>query len=192
LLYYQRMTQENYTPTPNILFDKLLKELSNSELKILLVIIRQTNGWIDKKTTRRKEKDRITYSQFINKTGLSRRIISKAINSLSDRGLIKITDNSGEVLNTAPERKGRYFIYYSSLLENGTPLQNTTCALCDTNQCTLRHQHVQKVHITKETKTKETYKKERRPDYVQIKEVIDEIKLKWNPQKKSDNDFSEF
>ena len=185
------MTQENYTPTPNILFDKLLKELSNSELKILLVIIRQTNGWIDKKTTKRKEKDRITYNQFIKKTGLSRRIISKAINSLSDMGLIKITDNSGEVLNTATERKGRYFIYYSSLLESDTPL-NTTCALCDTNMCTLRHQHMQKVHITKETISKETNQKERRPDYVQIKEVIGEIKLKWNPQKKSDNDFSEF
>ena len=97
------MIRENFTQTPNVLFDHLLKELNNSELKILLVIIRQTNGWIDKKTDRRKVKDRITYNQFILKTGLSRRIISAAIKSLSQKHLIEIADYSGNILSNARE-----------------------------------------------------------------------------------------
>jgi len=110
-----QMIRENFTQTPNVLFDHLLKELNNSELKIILVIIRQTNGWIDKKTDRRKVKDRITYSQFILKTGLSRRIISAAIKSLSQKHLIEITDYSGNILSNASERKGQYRIYYSRM-----------------------------------------------------------------------------
>jgi phage replication O-like protein O len=174
------MIREQYTPTPNILFDELLRELNNSELKILLVIIRQTNGWIDKKTTKRKKKDRITHNQFIKKTGLSRRIISYAIKSLSDMRLIKITDNSGNALDCASERKGKYSIYYSSLLEN--TLQIQTCANSDTDLCKNRHQPVQKVIHNKRNYNKRKLSKERNPDYVHVKDVIEEIKTKWNPE----------
>ena len=53
------------TPVPNILFDALLPTLTESELKVLLVIIRQTYGWFDFKTKKRKQRDWISYSQFI-------------------------------------------------------------------------------------------------------------------------------
>lgn len=178
------MIRENFTQTPNILFDQLLKELSNSELKILLVIIRQTNGWIDKKTGNRKEKDRITYSQFILKAGLSRRIISGAIKSLSQMKLIEITDSSGNILNNASERKGKYRIYYSSLLE---PLQSLhilskTSANININICKKRHEHVQKVIYNKRNCIKRNISKERRADYVHIGEIIGKKKLKWHPK----------
>jgi hypothetical protein len=136
------MIRENFTPTPNIIFDKLLTELNNSELKILLVIIRQTNGWADKNTGKRKRRDRISHSQFILKTGLSRRIISNAINSLSKKKLIKITDNSENILDNASERKGQSYIYYSSLLEL-LQLVDITNAKSDTNICKKLHQPVQ-------------------------------------------------
>jgi len=77
--------QENFTKTPNVLFDKHLRELNHSEIKTLLVIIRQTIGFIDKRTNKRKVRDRITLSQFSLKTGLSTRIISKAIDGLIKR-----------------------------------------------------------------------------------------------------------
>jgi phage replication O-like protein O len=178
------MIRENFTQTPNILFDQLLKELSNSELKILLVIIRQTNGWIDKKTGKRKEKDRITYSQFILKAGLSRRIISGAIKSLSHMKLIEITDSSGNILNNASERKGLYRIYYSSLLEplQSIQLLNKTSANNDINICKKRHEHVQKVIYNKRNCIKRNVSKERRADYVHIGEIIEKKKLKWHPK----------
>lgn len=178
------MIQDNFTRTPNILFDQLLKELSNSELKILLVIIRQTNGWIDKKTGRRKEKDRITYSQFILKAGLSRRIISGTIKSLSQKKLIEITDCSGNTLNNASERKGQYRIYYSSLLESLQSLHilNKTSANNDINICKKRHEHMQKVIHNKRNYYKRNLSKEKRADYVHIGEILKEKKIKWNPK----------
>ena len=175
------MIRENFTPTPNILFDKLLSELNNSELKILLVIIRQTNGWTDKKAGKRKKRDRITHSQFIKKTRLSRRIISYAINSLSKKKLIEITDNSGNILDNASERKGQSYIYYSSLLEH-LPFLDKTSAKSDTNICKKRHQPVQKVIHNKRNYNKRNLTKESRPDFVHIKEILDEIKSKWNPE----------
>lgn len=43
-MIYQQTTQ-----VPNVLFDTHLPNITTlSEIKILLVIIRQTNGWIDK------------------------------------------------------------------------------------------------------------------------------------------------
>lgn len=174
------MIKENFTPTPNILFDQFLKELNNSEIKILLVIIRQTNGWVDKKTGKRKDRDRITYSQFIKKTGLSRRIISEAINSLSKKELIKITDNSGKILNTPDERKGQLSIYYSSLLEHVQSLHQLTSAKRNKYICNNRHEHVQNMVYNKRNYIERNKSKENESDFKTIKEILDEKRLNWN------------
>ncbi len=183
------MTRENFTPTPNILFDRLLRELSNSELKILLVIIRQTNGWINKETGNRKTRDRITHGQFVAKTGLSRRIITEAVNSLSDMGLIQITDVSGRILNQPFERKGKFYIYYSSLIDHlqSLYLLDATSAEKDINICKNRHQHAQKVIHNKRNYNKRNYNKrnkskESRADYVHIKEILEDINLKMKSE----------
>lgn len=162
------MMNNNFTRLPNILFDTLLKELNTSELKILLVIIRQTVGWS-------KERDRITYSQFIYKTGISRRIISVAINSLLKKNLIQITDTHGNALDVPKDRKGRFFIYYSPNLESVQSL--STCAKSDTNMCKKRHEHVQKMIHNKRNYNKRNNTKE--IGYTHIGEVIEVLKSKW-------------
>ena len=35
----------NYTQTPNDFFDEILKTLKEGELRVILIIIRQTLGW---------------------------------------------------------------------------------------------------------------------------------------------------
>lgn len=102
-----------HTQIPNILFDTYLPELKESELKILLVVMRQTNGWIDVKTGKRKTRDRISRNQFMQKTGLSRKIVSLAIKGLVDKRLLSITDQRGNLLHTSEDRKGKNYIYYS-------------------------------------------------------------------------------
>ncbi|MBK9715966.1 MAG: replication protein [Saprospiraceae bacterium] len=102
-----------YTQIPNKLLDTHLPNLTESELKILLVIIRQTNGWIDKHTGKRKTKDRITQSQFRIKTGLSKRIISKTLKMLSDKDLISIYDRKHNLLKNSLERRGQPVLLYS-------------------------------------------------------------------------------
>jgi len=92
------------TQIPNLILDQYLRTLNASELKILLVILRQTHGW-------RKTRDRISYSQFMEKTGYSRRVLTKAIQSLESKGLIIITGRKGNSLNSR-SRKGSW-LYFS-------------------------------------------------------------------------------
>lgn len=173
------MIRDNFTPTPNILFDKLLKELNNSELRILLVIIRQTNGWIDKKTTKRKIRDRITHSQFILKTGLSRRIISETIKSLSQKGLIEASDHSGNILNTPVERKGKWTIYYSPLLDSSQSLllHKQIQVNNKINICKKRHKHAQNLIHNKRNYNKRNIIEATDNDYVHIGEVLRDTKF---------------
>ena len=92
------------------------------------------------RTKCRKTRDRISHRQFVEKTGLSRRIITQTIPSLLQKGLIAITDLSGKSLISGRERTGRTHMFYSS-----------TCAFSDTNLGTFRINLDKKVAITKLT-----------------------------------------
>lgn len=103
----------NTTPVPNVLFDVHLKELKLAELKVLLIIIRQTLGWEDKRNkSARKEMDWISNSQLVVKTGNSARAINDAISVLSDMNLIEVFSQSGEFLDTPEKRRGQQKLYY--------------------------------------------------------------------------------
>lgn len=110
------MTYSQTTQVPNAVFDAYLPQLGEAELKVLLVIIRQTYGWVDKSTGQRKTRDRISSSQFQRKTGYGRRTITSAIKSLCDRKLMAVTDYKGNPLLYASDRKGKSFLYYSPSL----------------------------------------------------------------------------
>lgn len=104
--YYKRSTQ-----TPNTLFDIYLKKLSEKELKVVLVVIRQTIGWIDK-NGQRKDRDWISQKYFMNKTGLSGKSVSFAIGLLVAKGLLKCSNVDGTILTAAANRRGKKRIYY--------------------------------------------------------------------------------
>jgi hypothetical protein len=55
---FEGFEQSNTTPVPDILFDQLLVDLSGTELKALLYIIRRTRGF-------KKESDAISLNQFL-------------------------------------------------------------------------------------------------------------------------------
>jgi hypothetical protein len=103
------------THVPNILFDEYMRSLNLAELKILLLIIRQTYGWVDTKTGGRKVRDRISHSQFMSKSGLSRRIISDTVQHLIIKQLIAVTDTYGKDLNDPKQRKGRQYLFYQTI-----------------------------------------------------------------------------
>lgn len=108
------MLCQNITQVPNALFDSWLSTFTEGEVKIILVILRQTLGWIDRKTGGRKTRDRITIQQFIRKTGLSKRTITKSLQSLCAKSLVRITDYSGKDLSDPLRRKGKSYIYYAT------------------------------------------------------------------------------
>lgn len=96
----------NTTQIPNIVLDELLPRLKDMELRVLLIIIRQTLGWIeDRETGRRKEKDWISVHQFEIKTGCKRWAIGKAISSLIQADLIEAYSEDGKLLVNSRERQ---------------------------------------------------------------------------------------
>lgn len=110
------MTYYYQTRISNRLFDELLPYLKESELKVLLIILRQTIGWIDKKTGKPKEWDWISSSFFAKKTGLSKRAIGYAIDSLLKRRLIQIKNQYGKLLETAKQRRQAQKLFYKVTL----------------------------------------------------------------------------
>ena len=68
---------------PNVLFD-LARELTASELRVLLAVARCTLGW-------QKEKDRISLTRFQQLTGMSRQGVLNGIEGLGNRGWLRVT-----------------------------------------------------------------------------------------------------
>jgi phage replication O-like protein O len=71
----------NFTQVPNELLDNI-HLFSGAEVRILVVICRQTFGW-------HKDKDKISLTQFEKKTGLSRPSINSNLKSLESQRVIK-------------------------------------------------------------------------------------------------------
>ena len=67
---------------PNSIIDELLPELSHSELKCYLCVLRKTKGW-------NKEEDVISVSQFMKVTGLSNKAVIAACESLVEREILE-------------------------------------------------------------------------------------------------------
>lgn len=138
---------KNTTQTPNSLFDNHLSRLGCAELKVLLVIIRQTVGFLHPQDKfRRKDRDWISQRYFMQRAGLSGRAISSAIASLVSKGLILVTTKKGRIMHTIEERRGTSRLYYASTLVLVNNLHNTYDVLDD--------KAVKNLHTTKLKHTK--------------------------------------
>ena len=80
-----KITAPNTTHIPNVIFDYWMSRLSPGEFKILMCICRKTFGW-------QKESDKISRSQIVEMTGLSREGVRKSLSILEDYGLILKTE----------------------------------------------------------------------------------------------------
>lgn len=151
------MMQPSTTPVPNALFDYYLADLKSSELKVLLVIIRQTLGWKDKNGRYgRKENDWISGRQIARKTGCSRRAISAAVEGLAGKNLIEIYDEKGNPLTSPGMRQGKQVLVYSLKPAVYNPVENqlkskTAYAIITEDIGKKVTTLAQKMRITKET-----------------------------------------
>ena len=82
-------------------------------MSILLVIIRQTYGWYDKRTKSYKKRDWIAQRFFEEKTNLSIRTISSGIDALVEKGVITLSNEQGHLLISAQQRRMASKIFYS-------------------------------------------------------------------------------
>lgn len=87
--------EPNYTQTPNLLFDVLLPGLGLAELKVLLVVVRDTFGW------HRDLTEPLSLSRFMDRTGLGREAVVSAIKKLIDAGLLRRREKGGSFIYQA-------------------------------------------------------------------------------------------
>ena len=128
------------TPVPNAVFDVYLRELKLAELKVLMIIIRHTLGWEDKRTkSERKELDWISNNQLAVKTGSSVRAINEAIQALVQKKLIDVLSFQGEFLDSPEKRRGQQKLFYRpasavlAYVENKGKADEQRCKTDDTN-----------------------------------------------------------
>ena len=80
---------QNYTQVPNDFFAHYLADLSEAELRVILVIIRQTLGY-------HKPCADISITQFMQSTGMNGQGVVLGIERLIERGLIERIEDSGK------------------------------------------------------------------------------------------------
>ena len=94
------------TPVPTALIDRVMPALRDTELRVLLVVVRQTRGWqVGKDPYLRKERDWLTQSQLMRRTGRESGAVARAVDVLVRRGLIDVLDGGGRSLPTPAERR---------------------------------------------------------------------------------------
>lgn len=127
------------TNVPNSFFDEHLKDLGYAELKVLLVIIRQTYGWKDTKTNSYKRWDWISQRFFVKKTGLSQRSVSTAISHLVTKQLIVVKNVDNVTLVSARKRQREAKLFFSCLLEPKSCEVNDTKAVKKVHTTIIKH-----------------------------------------------------
>lgn len=114
----------NTTPVPHIVLRQWMPRLSDVELRVLIVVIDQTFGWVEEaETGRRKDRDWISSSQLVLKTGRARKAVSSAVKTLVEtHRIIETVDESGRPLDTAHKRKYSFGkIFYRLVLREPPP-----------------------------------------------------------------------
>ena len=167
------MNYKQTTQVPNIILDKYLGNLTHSELKVLLYIIRKTFGYITR-NKKRKTRDRISHSQFIEATGISRRSLPSTIQSLILKQLITVTDYQGNLLHTPDSRKGKLGIFYAPC--------TTTYAIRSNKVCKRKHKprQIGLYNKTKEPKLKEQKGVLKKSDWERMEEILRSKKEQLN------------
>ena len=89
------ITEPNYTQIPNVIFDYWMNVLTPAEFKVLMCICRKTFGW-------HKRRDKVSLTQIMKSTGLSRGGIIKNVQCLVDHGLIGKIQSKTEDGDDAP------------------------------------------------------------------------------------------
>ena len=163
----------NTTQIPHVIIREWMPRLSDTELRILLVVADQTLGWIeDEKTGRRKEKDWISHFQLrtrIRKRGIGKdgkpkvsgeRSVSKALASLVDQlRIIEALDGQGNLLDSPQKRmkNGGKIFYRLSLRPPERSLFDTPAKSAGAVESLGKsEQPPQKVRAQKVRATKET------------------------------------
>ncbi|MEP6754477.1 MAG: replication protein [Chthonomonadales bacterium] len=105
---YNNQQQRGWVPVPNQFFDEVILLLGDTELRVLLVVMRSTLGWREGSNlggTQAKRRDWISHAQMMRRTGRSSASISSAVAKLVEASMIVVETERGESLQTPEERR---------------------------------------------------------------------------------------
>ncbi len=126
------------TPVPTALIDRVMPALRDTELRVLLVVVRQTLGWqVGKDPYLRKERDWLTQSQLMRRTGRASGAVAHAVDALVRRGLIDVLDENERPLPTPSERRRSLGRLYYRLHRQEEPAAKSEHAKPHTTKDTL-------------------------------------------------------
>ena len=160
------MAIPNTTPTPNELFNGEMPKMSDTDLRIVLVVTRATLGWeIDNETGMRKQEDWISYYQLKKKTGRGYTSIAKSIDRCISMGWIETRDEKGNLLDTKNKRIGKKIFYRLGSIFLDKIKEETTSSECGEVEATSSECEITECEISeceaykRNTITKETLNK---------------------------------
>jgi len=91
----------NYVYCPNQFLDVCLPNCSRGAVRIVAFVLRQTLGWLDSEGQPLQQDIAVSYRDFIDRAGVSRGGVKKAVTEAFDRGFIE------QVEEARPKGKGR-------------------------------------------------------------------------------------
>jgi hypothetical protein len=109
-------------PLPVTLVDEWMPRLRDTELRVMLVVVRQTAGWrAAPSSPAHKRRDWLSHSQLVRRTGRGSEAVSAAVASLVTRGLLVVEDAKGSPLTSAAERRRHLGRLYFRLADDDEP-----------------------------------------------------------------------
>ena len=102
------MSKAPWHPVPVRLVDEIMPALKDTELRIVLLVLRQTAGWRSDRLAesgKHKRRDWLSHRQLCRRTGRGSGAVSAAVGSLVASGLIVVEDAAGIPLDTPEERR---------------------------------------------------------------------------------------
>jgi hypothetical protein len=111
-----------FVPLPAAVVDEWLPRLTGSQLKLLLVVVRQTEGFRDPATGRRKAEDWLTHRRLMHLTGCASQAVSGSVDALARVGLVRVRAAGGGSADTPQHRRAATRLLYGlgpALLPNG-------------------------------------------------------------------------
>ena len=94
------------TPFPSHLLDEVMPTLTDTQWRLLCVIVRATLGWQGEGAGERKQQDWLTHGQLKVRTGRSSEAVCRSLDALVQQGLIEVRNEAGMLLSTPQQRRG--------------------------------------------------------------------------------------
>jgi len=173
-LTFDGFANPNYTQVPDELFDTLMTQLSDCELRVLLYIVRRTFGF-------KRDSDTIALSQMVSGittkegqvldsgTGLSKATVARGLKGLREKGVIEATRNRSTARGDEPTT---YRLRMKTRAGHDLPI-NPLSHKQDTLPVSLSRQAVSQMRDTQETAPQETVF-----EYSKWDEIVDETQEK--------------